>query len=97
KRVFSNPCLNDRFCKSHSPAWSETGQSNGRLISKNSVTAVRAPTALSEVMLFTSISSITPVLHEGITFGIGLGSASLPLDTSTKHARQFPPVFSSFE
>src|SRR5690554_8081693 len=97
KRVFSKPCWNERFCKSHSPAWSQTGQSSGWLISKNSDTAFRASIALSEVILVTSIPSLTPLLQEGIILGIGRGSASLPFDISTKQARQFPPVPSSFQ
>jgi hypothetical protein len=48
-------------------------------------------------MLFTSIPSITPVTQDAISFGIGLGSASLPLETSTRHARHFPPLPFSLE
>ena len=92
KRVSDFPCSKLKFCNSHSPAWSQTGQSKGWLINKNSVTDFLASVTLSEFLLFTSIPSIHPVTHDAINFGMGLGSASLPFATSTKQQRHFPPL-----
>jgi hypothetical protein len=64
---------------------------------KNSVTDCLASLTLSEDLLLTSIPSMHPVTQEAINFGIGLGSASLPLATSTKQQRHFPPLPSSLE
>ena len=91
-RVSDFPCSKLKSCKLHSPAWSQTGQSKGWLINKNSVTDFLASVTLSEFLLFTSIPSIHPVTQDAINFGIGLGSASLPLATSTKQQRHFPPL-----
>jgi hypothetical protein len=67
------------------------------LINKNSVTAFLASVTRSEDLLFTSIPSMQPVTHEATNLGIGVGLASLPLDTSTKQHRHFPPEPFSFE
>src|SRR6266851_4930437 len=78
-------------CRSHSPPWSQIGQSSGWLISRNSITPSRAFFTIGVLVLTTGGSpfgpgrqSRTPHAHEAI----GLGE---PL-SSTRHMRQLPAI-----
>ena len=75
------------FCSGHSPPLSQTGQSSGWLISRNSMIPCCALSATSDVAwVLTTMPSTTGSVHEACGFGIALtvpsrcGSA-----TSTKH------------
>src|SRR5690242_17645848 len=78
-------------CRSHSPPWSQIGQSSGWLISRNSITPSRAFFTIG-VLVWTSggsplgpgRQSRTPQAHEAT----GLGE---PL-SSTRHMRQLPAI-----
>ena len=78
-------------CRSHSPPWSQIGQSSGWLISRNSITPSRALRTIG-VLVWTSggsplgpgRQSRTPQAHDAI----GLGE---PL-SSTRHMRQLPAI-----
>ncbi|MNL63689.1 hypothetical protein D3C87_1878440 [compost metagenome] len=77
-------------CRSHSPPWSQIGQSKGGLISRNSITPSRAFLTIG-VLVKTSGSSPfgpprtsrTPMAQEAAGFGG-------PPFTSMRHMRQLP-------
>src|SRR5271156_1569616 len=81
----------DWSCRSHSPPWSQIGQSSGWLISKNSITPSRAlrtigervESTLGEPSLF-GIKSLTPMAQDACGFGMPT--------TSIRHMRQLPAV-----
>src|SRR3954470_8856908 len=82
------------FCKGHSPPLSQTGQSSGWLISRNSMMPCCALSATSLVAwLLTTMPSATGIVQEACGFGMG---RPLPASgTSTRHWRQAPTGSSS--
>ena len=78
-------------CKSHSPPWSQIGQSSGWLISRNSITPSRAfftigvlvKSCLGELSLL-GAKSFTPMAQEACGFGMPC--------TSIRHMRQLPAI-----
>src|ERR1051326_7436765 len=78
-------------CRSHSPPWSQIGQSSGWLISRNSITPSRAFFTIGVLVLTTGGSpfgpgrqSRTPQAHEATGFGEPF--------SSTRHMRQLPAI-----
>src|SRR5205085_6518791 len=78
-------------CRPHSPPWSQTGQSSGWLISRNSITPSRALRTIGDLVLTTGGSpfgpgrqSRTPQAHEATGFGEPF--------SSTRHMRQLPAI-----
>src|SRR6476660_980973 len=78
-------------CRSHSPPWSQIGQSSGWLISRNSITPSRAFFTIAVLVLTSGGSpfgpgrqSRTPQAHDAT----GLGEPF----SSTRHMRQLPPI-----
>src|SRR6185437_14963091 len=78
-------------CKSHSPPWSQIGQSSGWLISRNSITPSRAFFTIGVLVLsacgvpsFFGGKSFTPMAQDACGFG-------LPA-TSIRHMRQLPAI-----
>src|SRR5215510_5484256 len=78
-------------CRSHSPPWSQIGQSSGWLISRNSITPSRALRTIGDLVRTSGSSpfgpgrqSRTPHAHDAT----GLGE---PL-SSTRHMRQLPAI-----
>ncbi len=70
KRDSPRPWLIAWFCSGHSPPLSQTGQSNGWLISRNSMTPRWAVAAMSEVPeVRTFIPSATGIAHAGCGLG----------------------------
>src|SRR5690606_11076085 len=96
-RVSATPCSKLKSCSLHSPALSQFGQSWGWLINNISTPPLRASRTSGDKIFCTSIPSITVVLQEATSFGIGRGSLSEPLETLTKHVRHFPPLPSKDE
>src|SRR5262245_47764234 len=78
-------------CRSHSPPWSQIGQSSGWLISRNSITPSRAFFTIGVLVLriFGDPSlfggrSFTPMAHDACGFGMPT--------TSMRHMRQLPAI-----
>ena len=71
-------------CRSHSPPWSQIGQSSGWLISRNSITPSRAFFTIG-VLVKISWPSAAGRAQEACGFG-GPGF------TSTRHMRQLPAI-----
>lgn len=71
----------DWSCRSHSPPWSQIGQSSGWLASKNSITPSRAFLTMGElVKIF--IPGAAGIAHAATGFGA--------FSISTRHMRQLP-------
>ena len=68
-------------CRSHSPPWSQIGQSSGWLISRNSITPWRA-FFTPGVSVWMTIPSATGMAQDAM----GFGERSI----STRHMRQLP-------
>src|SRR5262245_27088656 len=78
-------------CRSHSPPWSQIGQSSGWLISRNSITPSRALRTIGDLVLITfgvpsrlGGRSRTPIAHDACGFGMPT--------TSIRHMRQLPAI-----
>src|SRR5215470_6282608 len=78
-------------CRSHSPPWSQIGQSSGWLISRNSITPSRALRTIGDLVLITlgvpsrlGGRSLTPMAQEACGFGMPC--------TSIRHMRQLPAI-----
>src|SRR3974390_1494970 len=78
-------------CRSHSPPWSQIGQSSGWLISRNSITPSRAFFTIGVLVLMTGGSpfgagrqSRTPQAQDATVFGEPFNS--------TRHMRQLPAI-----
>src|ERR1700674_2991325 len=78
-------------CRSHSPPWSQIGQSSGWLMSRNSSTPSRAFFTMGVLVLTTGGSPLapgrqsrTPQAHEATGFG--------EPTSSTRHMRQLPAI-----
>src|SRR5215813_12733487 len=78
-------------CRSHSPPWSQIGQSSGWLISRNSITPSRALRTIADFVLITlgvpsrlGGRSLTPMAQEACGFGMPC--------TSIRHMRQLPAI-----
>ena len=82
------------FCSGHSPPLSQTGQSSGWLMSRNSITPCCALSATGEVAwVLTTMPSATCSVQEACGFGM---PRPLPASgTSTRHWRQAPTGASS--
>ncbi len=81
KRDSPRPCVMAWFCSGHSPPLSQTGQSSGWLMSRNSMTPRWAVAATGEVPdVRTRMPSVTGIAHAGC----GLGCPSI----SMRQARQ---------
>jgi hypothetical protein len=77
-------------CKSHSPPWSQIGQSSGWLISRNSITPSRAFLTMGVLVNISGGSPLGPgrrSLTDMAQLACGLGG---PPFTSTRHMRQLP-------
>jgi hypothetical protein len=74
-----------RSCSSHSPPWSQIGQSSGWLISRNSIVAFCA-----EIARFDRVKIFMPSATGVAQAGSGFGAFS----TSTRHMRQFAAIVS---
>src|SRR3954463_15067217 len=79
-------------CRSHSPPWSQIGQSSGWLISRNSITPSRALRTIGERVDTTwgvpsrfGGRSLTAIAHGACGFGG-------PPTTSIRHMRQLPAI-----
>src|ERR1044071_4682134 len=79
-------------CRSHSPPWSQIGQSSGWLISRNSITPSRAFFTIGDLVRITfgepslfGIRSFTAIAQEACGFGG-------PPGTSIRHMRQLPAI-----
>jgi hypothetical protein len=79
KRATSRPKPMARSCSSHSPPWSQIGQSSGWLMSRNSMVAFWAPMARGDFVK-TFMPGVTGVAQAGSGFGA--------FSTSTRHMRQ---------
>src|SRR6187431_1701862 len=91
KREVSTPYPIAWSCRSHSPPWSQIGQSSGWLISRNSITPSRALRTIGDLVLTTGASpfgpgrqSRTPQAQDATGFGEPL--------SSTRHIRQLPAI-----
>lgn len=92
KREESVPKAIAWSCRSHSPPWSQIGQSSGWLMSRNSITPSRAFLTIGDLVETTGGSpfgpgrrSRTPMAQEACGFGG-------PPFTSTRHMRQLPAI-----
>ncbi len=83
KRDRSLPNATAWSCRSHSPPWSQTGQSSGWLTSRNSMTPSRALRVFSESVRI-RMPFMTGMAHEAWAFGI--------FSISTRHMRQLPAI-----
>src|SRR6185312_11321331 len=70
-------------CRSHSPPWSQIGQSSGWLMSRNSITPLRAFLAFS-LSVWITMPSAAGIAQEAIGFGA--------FSCSTRHMRQLPAI-----
>ena len=68
-RLSFGPKLYEKSCSGHSPPLSQTGQSSGWLMRRNSNTLARASTT-SGVCVDTTMPSATGVEHDVCSFGI---------------------------
>src|SRR5882757_2345637 len=78
-------------CRSHSPPWSQIGQSSGWLISRNSITPSRALRTIGVLVLTTGGSPLGPGRQSRTPqaqLATGLGEPF----TSTRHMRQLPAI-----
>ena len=82
-RPNSRPSVSDSSCRSHSPPWSQIGQSNGWLIKINSMTPSLAFNARGLLVKITMLSVIG--VAQDTT---GLGKPC----TSTRQIRQLPAI-----
>src|ERR1043166_792572 len=78
-------------CRSHSPPWSQIGQSSGWLISRNSITPSRALRTIGERVLTSGGSPLGPgrqsrTPHAQLATGFGEPTSS------TRHMRQLPAI-----
>src|SRR5674476_594655 len=87
KRLVGRPLDMAWFCSGHSPPLSQTGQSSGWLMSKNSIWPCCALSAIAEVCCdLTCMPSLTVVVQEAIGLGMGRSDPSGPgVATSTMH------------
>ena len=81
KRERPPPQPIEMSCSGHSPPLSQTGQSSGWLMSRNSTTACWASRTRS-VWVWTTMPSLTGVEHAVCSFGMP--------STSTRHMRHAP-------
>src|SRR5450756_343216 len=91
-RLLGRPLDMAWFCRGHSPPLSQTGQSSGWLISRNSIWPACAFSAIGEVCwVLTAMPSLTVVVQEVMGLGMGRSEPSGPgVATSTRHWRQAP-------
>mmetsp|Transcript_1307 Transcript_1307/g.3423 ORF Transcript_1307/g.3423 Transcript_1307/m.3423 type:complete len:275 (-) Transcript_1307:373-1197(-) len=80
-RPRSAPKYMDWSCRSHSPPWSQIGQSSGWLVRRNSMTPSRAFLTMGE-----SVNTFMPGAAGMAQAATGLGAFSI----STRHMRQLP-------
>src|SRR5262245_17221778 len=78
-------------CRSHSPPWSQIGQSRGWLMSRNSITPSRAFFTIGVRVFTTGGSPLGPgrqsrTLHAQLATGLGEPTSS------TRHMRQLPAI-----
>mmetsp|Transcript_23787 Transcript_23787/g.62210 ORF Transcript_23787/g.62210 Transcript_23787/m.62210 type:complete len:268 (+) Transcript_23787:2289-3092(+) len=83
RRPRSDPKAIDWSWRSHSPPWSQMGQSSGWFTRRNSITPSRASLVFAEPVS-TFMLGATGTAHDAC----GLGQFS----TSTRHIRQFPAI-----
>src|SRR5882762_626784 len=78
-------------CRSHSPPWSQIGQSSGWLMSRNSITPSRAFFTSLDLVLTSGASPLGPGRQSRTPqaqLATGLGEP----DSSTRHMRQLPAI-----
>src|ERR1700734_4065590 len=80
-------------CRSHSPPWSQIGQSSGWLISRNSLTPSRAFFTIGERVEISGGSPLGPG-RQSRTPQAQLATGFGPPFTSTRHIRQLPATMS---
>src|SRR5271169_5168171 len=81
----------DWSCRSHSPPWSQIGQSSGWLISRNSITPSRAFLTIGERVRISGGSPLGPG-RQSRTPQAQLATGFGPPFTSTRHIRQLPAI-----
>jgi hypothetical protein len=81
KRERSEPYTMDWSCRSHSPPWSQMGQSRGWLLRRYSMTP-----SLAFFTIGVSVHTFIPGMTGTAQDAMGLGLFS----TSTRHMRQLP-------
>src|SRR5579864_4178402 len=78
-------------CRSHSPPWSQIGQSSGWLMRRNSITPSRAFFTIGDLVLTTGGSPFGPGRQSRTPqaqLATGLGEPA----SSTRHMRQLPAI-----
>src|SRR5213593_3054624 len=78
-------------CRSHSPPWSQIGQSSGWLISRNSITPSRALRTIGVLVLTTGGSPLGPGRQSRTAQAQDATGFGEP-DSSTRHMRQLPAI-----
>src|SRR3954453_13050351 len=78
-------------CRSHSPPWSQIGQSSGWLISRNSITPSRALRTIGDLVLTTGASPFGPG-RQSRTPQAQLATGFGEPFSSTRHMRQLPAI-----
>src|SRR5438128_9496453 len=78
-------------CRSHSPPWSQIGQSSGWLISRNSITPSRAFLTIAVLVLTTGGSPLGPG-RQSRTPQAQLATGFGEPTSSTRHMRQLPAI-----
>src|SRR5262244_264115 len=78
-------------CRSHSPPWSQIGQSSGWLISRNSITPSRAFLTILVLVLTSGGSPLGPG-RQSRTFQAQLATGLGEPLSSTRHMRQLPAI-----
>src|SRR6478672_2282392 len=90
-RLRSNPYAIAWSCRSHSPPWSQIGQSSGWLISRNSITPSRALRTIGDLVLTTGGSPFGPG-RQSRTPQAQLATGFGEPFSSTRHIRQLPAI-----
>src|SRR4051794_21418584 len=91
KREPLRPYATAWSCRSHSPPWSQIGQSSGWLMSRNSITPSRAFFTIGVLVLTTGGSPLGPGRQSRTPQAqdaTGLGEPT----SSTRHMRQLPAI-----
>src|SRR6266404_3195599 len=90
-RLLSTPYAMAWSCRSHSPPWSQIGQSSGWLMSRNSITPSRAFLTSLDLVLTSGGSPLGPGRQSRTPqaqLATGLGEPT----SSTRHMRQLPAI-----
>src|SRR5919112_617854 len=91
KRVESTPYAIAWSCKSHSPPWSQIGQSSGWLMSRNSITPSRAFLTVGDLVDTAGGSPFGPGRQSRTAQAQEATGFGAPF-SSTRHMRQLPAI-----